>query len=68
MLGIGCQMWCEFIPTVESMQLKVFPRIAAYAENGWTLTANKNYDRFKANLSNLLQSWDKEGIKYGPVD
>lgn len=67
-LGIGCQMWCEFIPTVESMQLKVFPRIAAYAENGWTLKDNKNYDRFKANLSNLLQRWDKEGIKYGPVD
>lgn len=67
-LGMGCQMWCEFIPTVESLHLKVFPRIAAYAEGGWTKADNKNYDRFKTNLSNLLQRWDKKGIKYGPID
>ena len=24
-LGLGCQMWGEFIPTVESMNLKVYP-------------------------------------------
>ena len=27
-LGLGCQMWGEFIPTVESMNLKVYPRLA----------------------------------------
>ena len=31
-LGMGCQMWGEFIPTIEDMQKKVFPRIAVYAE------------------------------------
>lgn len=35
-LGLGCQMWGEFIPTVESMNQKIYPRIAAYAETGWT--------------------------------
>jgi len=45
-LGLGCQMWGEFIPTVESMNLKIFPRIAAYAETGWTDISNKDYDRF----------------------
>ena len=28
-LGLGCQMWCEFIPTTESKNLKVYPRLAA---------------------------------------
>lgn len=45
-LGISCQMWGEFIPTVESMNKKIFPRIAAYAENGWCQPKNKNYSLF----------------------
>ena len=35
-LGLGCQMWGEWIPTVKSMEELVYPRIAAYAEVGWT--------------------------------
>ena len=41
-LGIGCQMWGEFIPTVESMNKKIYPRLAAYAEVGWTNPSNKD--------------------------
>ena len=60
-LGLGCQMWGEFIPTVESMNLKVYPRIAAYAETGWTA-----FNRFQSNLNFFLDKWKKEGIVYGP--
>ena len=66
-LGLGCQMWGEFIPTVESMQSKVFPRIAAYAESGWTSPNNKNYDSFLKGLDYFLKRWDKNGIVYGPL-
>ena len=55
-LGLGCQMWGEFIPTVESMNLKIFPRIAAYAETGWTDISNKDYDRFLKALEFLNMS------------
>ena len=66
-LGSGCQMWGEFIPTVESMNYKVYPRIAAYAEDGWTNVDNKDYTRFLKGLDFFLKKWDREGIKYGPV-
>lgn len=66
-LGLGCQMWCEFIPDVQSMNKKVFPRIAAYAEVGWTKPENKNYDSFLNSLQFFLNKWDKQGIEYGPI-
>ena len=56
-LGTGCQMWGEFIPTVESINYKVYPRLAAYAEGGWTAVENKNYSRFKKALPHFLNSW-----------
>ena len=67
-LGMGCQMWSEFIPTVEDMQKKVFPRIAAYAEAAWTLPANKNYDNFRESLPYFLDRWEANGVVYGELD
>lgn len=67
-MGMGCQMWGEFIPTIESMQEKVFPRIAAYSEGGWTLPANKNYENFKERLPYLLNRWEQNEVLYGPID
>ena len=63
-LGMGCQMWGEFIPNNESMQLKVFPRIAAYAESAWTSPQNKSYDNFLDALPYFLKRWDEKGIIY----
>jgi hexosaminidase len=67
-LGTGCQMWGEFIPTTESMNYKVYPRIAAYAEVGWTEAGNKDYQKFKLALANFLTRWSSMGIKYGPTE
>jgi len=66
-LGMGCQMWGEVIPTVESMNYKVYPRIAAYAEDSWTFAANKNYSHFLKSLPYFLNKWKAAGIKYGPL-
>lgn len=67
-LGMGCQMWGEFIPTVESMQKKVFPRIAAYSEAAWTMPSNKNYESFRERLPHLLNRWERNGVAYGTLD
>ena len=58
-LGLGCQMWGEFIPTVESMNKKIYPRLAAYAEVGWTKTENKDYERFCRSLEIFKKRWEK---------
>ena len=63
--GIGCQMWGEFIPTVESMNKKIYPRLAAYAEVGWTNPSNKDFDRFRNSLNSFIGHWEKLGIQLG---
>jgi hexosaminidase len=59
-VGLGCQMWGEWIPTVASMNEMVYPRIAAYAEVGWTEVANKNYDSFVKALPFFYARWAKK--------
>ena len=58
-LGLGTQMWGEWTPTKKEVYSQTFPRIAAYAETGWTLTNNKNYKRFKSSLTLLFKKWDE---------
>ena len=67
-LGLGCQMWGEFIPTVESMNQKIYPRIAAYAETGWTGAEKKDFNRFLNSLSHFINKWTAEGLVIGPVE
>lgn len=60
--GLGCQMWSEWTPTNKDVERQVFPRIAAYAEVGWTSLDNKNYDSFKLALTKMQDHWDALGI------
>ncbi|MBC6489817.1 beta-N-acetylhexosaminidase [Flavihumibacter stibioxidans] len=63
-LGTGCQMWGEWIPTVDKMNLQVFPRLAAYAEVGWTPKTAKNYEDFVKALASLKERWTLAGIRF----
>lgn len=63
-IGIGCEMWGEWIPTVKDMERQIFPRIAAYAEVAWTPEENKDFEKFQKSLHNLEMIWEKEGINY----
>jgi len=63
-LGTGAQMWGEWIPTIDRMDFQVFPRLAAYAEVGWTSTNQKDFKQFKSTLSKLKDYWETKGIAY----
>jgi len=63
-LGLGCQMWGEWIPTVEQMEYMVFPRMSAYAEVGWTEKSVKDFEDFTRRLRSMRKRWDILGIKY----
>ena len=62
--GMGCQMWSEWTPTNTDVEKQVFPRIAAYAEVGWTPLENKDYDSFKIALKKMQKHWSSLGINY----
>ncbi|MDO6738692.1 beta-N-acetylhexosaminidase [Wenyingzhuangia sp. 2_MG-2023] len=63
-LGTGTQMWSEWIPTVPSMEKQIFPRLAAYAEVGWTDIENKNFERFEQSLKKIKERWTLLGIHF----
>jgi len=65
-IGTGCQMWGEWIPTKGHMHFQVFPRIAAYAEVGWTEKQNKNFKNFLSSLKILEKRWEQKGIYFAP--
>ena len=65
--GLGCQMWSEWTPTNADVERQTFPRIAAYAEVGWSAPANKDFDRFKRALEKLQNHWGALNINYARV-
>ncbi|GAP72300.1 family 20 glycosylhydrolase [Candidatus Symbiothrix dinenymphae] len=66
-LGLGCQLWTEFVPDENALNYRVYPRIAAYAEVGWTAPDKKDYKRFLKSLDYFLAEWKKQGIEYGQI-
>lgn len=62
--GTGCQMWSEWTPTNADVERQTFPRIAAFAEVGWTPLKHKDYDSFRIALKKMEKHWDGLGINY----
>ncbi len=60
-LGTGCQMWGEFTPNLTRLYFQTFPRLAAYAENGWTKAASKVYQDFCYRVKDTERRWRKMG-------
>lgn len=60
-LGTGCQMWGEYTPNVTRTYYQTFPRLAAYAECGWTKATNKDYQDFCRRVKNTERRWRKLG-------
>ncbi|SCD21269.1 beta-N-acetylhexosaminidase [Proteiniphilum saccharofermentans] len=67
-LGLGCQMWTEWIRNRKDLEYHTYPRIAAYAETGWTAKEKKSYDRFKSSLNPLLTHWRDKGYNLPKID
>jgi beta-lactamase superfamily II metal-dependent hydrolase len=60
-VGLGCQMWGEYTPNQTRIYYQTFPRIAAYAECGWTKAEDKNYDEFRHRMKKTERRWRKMG-------
>lgn len=67
-IGIGCQMWSEWTSTPESIQRLTYPRIAAYAEVGWTAYEAKDYPSFLKRIKYFTDRWSRKNILFQPID
>lgn len=64
-LGCGCQMWGEGTPTDQRVCFQTFPRLAAYAESGWTPVELKNYADFVRRMAPVERIWKHKGYFTG---
>ncbi len=66
-LGLSCQMWGGSICTIEThfkLFKQIFPRLAAYAEVGWTAKENKNWGRFQNAINQMALEWEYRNIQF----
>ena len=63
-LGMGCQMWGEWIPTSDRLEYQSFPRLAAYAETGWSARETKDYGDFLRRLQVQKLRWQQQSINF----
>lgn len=62
-LGIQANLWTETVDNNRRLDFLVFPRLAALAEQAWTVPERKDYTIFMDNLKHHLQLY-KEGRLY----
>lgn len=65
MLGVGCQMWGEWAPSVRELEYYIFPRIAAIAEVAWSPKGSRDFASFQQRLQPMLARWECLGIHMG---
>lgn len=63
-IGIGTQMWGAWTPNSKEIYLQTFPRIAAYAEIGWSSKENKNLLKFLQKLEKQKIYWKTRNIQF----
>ncbi len=67
-LGIEAPFWSEFSKDANHAYQFIFPRLLAVAENGWTVSARKNYDAFITKLPQVLQRVRALGANHASIE
>jgi hexosaminidase len=63
-LGVQSNIWSEYMYTTDLMEYRIYPRILALAEIGWTQPENKDYKDFERRVENAYVRLDGHGIHY----
>lgn len=62
--GVQGNIWSEYMYTTDLMEYRIYPRILAVAEIGWTPLEGKDYKDFERRIDNALVRLDSHGINY----
>ncbi|MGQ8338322.1 beta-N-acetylhexosaminidase [Sunxiuqinia sp. A32] len=63
-LGIEAPLWSETVTNRADLEFLVFPRLAGYAEIGWSPAESKNWDEYKLRLASHGMQYDIWGLNY----
>jgi hexosaminidase len=50
-LGVEAPLWTETIETIDDIEFMTFPRLAGYAEIGWSPADHRNWDGYQSRLA-----------------
>jgi hexosaminidase len=50
LVGLEAPLWSETLVTLDDVEYMAFPRIAGYAEIGWSPSAGRGWDEYKARI------------------
>ncbi len=73
-LGTQGNIWSEYLYTPEMFEYRIYPRIIALAEVGWTQPENKDFQDFLSRMDSQFERLDYHGINYhiplpeGPIN
>ena len=67
-LGIEAPLWSETISNIDELSYLAFPRVIGYAELGWSIQENRDWESYKTRLANQAPYLRSEGIKYYPSE
>ena len=62
-LGVQCNLWTEFVATLDHAEYMLLPRLAAFAERAWT-GGERNYPDFLRRLESFSRLYDAQGYEY----
>lgn len=62
--GIEAPVWTELVSTESALDNRIWPRLAAVAEIGWTPQEDRNYIQFRVRMGSLKAHLDAFGIEY----
>lgn len=64
--GVQGNLWAEYIPTPEHMEMMIYPRILAISEVGWSMPEVKEYSKFHKRALTAVEHLKSKG--YNPFE
>ena len=63
-LGVETPLWSETIRTLDELEYLAFPRVIGYAELGWSIKENRDWEDYKRRLIHHGKFLRAEGVDY----
>ena len=62
--GVQTNIWAEYLYNVDLVEYRMYPRVLALSEIGWTNVDRKNFDDFARRINNAYVRLDEHAVNY----